>query len=194
MQEYTASTEQLNFEKVWAMFQATDAKFQATDAKFQATDTKIKETTINVDKLTAKLDQSEKRWSKFVESLVEGKLIEMLRAKNIEVNRTYTRIKTNFNEKDYEFDIFAINGSEMVVVEVKTTLGIEDVNDFIEDMQDFKEVFPEYGTKKVIGAMAYINVDSAADRFAAKKGFYLIKATGESARIVNRESFKAKEW
>ncbi|MCX6155305.1 MAG: hypothetical protein NT007_14210 [Candidatus Kapabacteria bacterium] len=226
MQEYIPATESLNFEKVWALIQATnqtikelaqqskdtDRKFQDTDRKFQDTDRKFQESRISidkeirelinqtkkteliVDKLSKKMKESESRWAKFVESLVEGELIKLLNAKGIAVEQTTMRAKKYFNNREFEIDIIAINGNEMLAVEVKTTLGVEDVNEFIEEMKEFREVFPQYREKKVYGAVAYISVDSSANKLAERQGFYVIRATGESAKIINKENFKPKEW
>jgi len=212
--ESTLNSEKLDFDKVWLMFQETrailDEKFKETDEKFketylqmqktdlqmQKTDLRIKETDRIVRNLTNKVKESEKRWGKFVEALVEGKLVEMLNEKGIPVNLTLQRIKRKHKDDDYDYeiDLIAKNGNEIVVVEVKTTLGIEDVQHFIDKLTIFKEVISEFKENKVFGAVAYIQQDSEAQKYAAKKGLLVIKAVGESAKIENRSNFKPKEW
>lgn len=208
----TQSNDNATFDKVWLLlkensiqlketraildekFRATDEKFQETDEKMRATDKQIQETDRIVRSLTNKLKESEKRWGKFVEALVEGKLVEMLNDKGILVNLTLQRIKRKYNDEDYEIDLIAKNGNEIVVVEVKTTLGIEDVNHFIDKLKIFKEVISEFKENTIYGAVAYIQQDSEAQKYAAKKGLLVIKAVGESAKIENRSNFKPKEW
>ena len=193
--------EKLDFEKVWLMFQETDRKFQETDRKFQETDRKFEETTKKFKEtdrilrnLAKKMAESETRWGKFVESLVEGTLIKILNQRGIEVETTSMRVKSRYKRRVYEYDIIAKNGEIVVVVEVKTTLGVDDVNRFIEKLGVFKEIFKEYGSHKVVGAVAYINCDSESDSYAAGKGLYVIKATNESAKIVNRKDFQPRYW
>ena len=171
-----------------------DARFRETDERIRATDRQIQETDKIVRNLTNKVKESEKRWGKFVEALVEGKLVEMLNEKGIPVNLTLQRIKRKYKDDDYEIDLIAKDGNEIVVVEVKTTLGIEDVQHFVEKLKIFKEVISEFKENKVFGAVAYIQQDSEAQKFAAKKGLLVIKAVGESAKIENRSNFKPKEW
>ncbi len=191
-------TEKLDFEKVWLMFQETDKKFQETkellvqssletDKKFQETDGQIK-------KLIKKMSEVETRWGKFVESLVEGTLIKLLNRKGIDVQHTFLRAKGSLKNKQYEIDIIAKNGHQVVAVEVKTTLSVEDVKKFLFKLKVFKEVFPEYSTNEVIGAVAYISVEPEADRYVSRNGLFVIKATNKSARIVNRDTFKPKIW
>ena len=196
--ETTQKSENVDFNKVWLMFQETDKRFQETDRQLKETrsilDEKFKETDKIVRNLTNKLKESELRWGKFVEALVEGKLVEMLNDKGIPVNMTSMRIKRKYEDDEYEIDIIAKNGIEVVVVEVKTTLGIEDVQHFIDKLKIFKDVISEYKENTVYGAVAFIQQDSEAQKYAAKKGLLVIKAVGESAKIINRSTFKPKEW
>jgi hypothetical protein len=183
----TVKTENLDFNKVWLMFQETDKKFQETDKKFQETDRILRN-------LTKQMSISESRWGRFVEALVEGALVKILNEFGILVNRTLTREKRILDNDDYEIDIIAKNGDEIVAVEVKTTLGVSDVQDFLAKLDLFKKAFPDYSHNKLFGGIAYIQKDSDADKFAAKKGLIVIKAVGDSAIITNRKNFKPKSW
>ena len=214
-----SNTEKLDFEKVWLMFQETDKKFQETkdlltekfqetDKKFQETDKKFQETTHSfqeTDKqfketnrqmknLLKKMSEAESRWGKFVESLVNGALVDLLTDIGIEVTGTLQREKKLYNGKQYEIDAIAKNGKDLVAVEVKTSLSPQDVDDFIQVLKIFKEVFPEYSDKNLIGAVGFINEEGKSAIYAENKGLLVIKATGASARIVNINSFKPKIW
>lgn len=133
-------------------------------------------------------------WGKLVESLVEGDLVRLLQEQGIEVHHTIQRLKGFSGKTNYEFDIIALNGTEMVVVEVKTTLRSHDVKDFVHKMGKFREWVPKYAENRIYGAMAYIHADSNVIRQAEKNGFFIIRATGDSASIVNPDGFKPKEF
>jgi len=167
----------LDFQQVWQMFQETDLKFKQTDKK-------IKE-------LTALFTS---QWGKLVESLVEGDLIKLLTARGIKVESTIQRRKGHREGQNFEFDLIAINGEELVIVEVKTTLRPQDVNDFHEKLWKAKFFMPEYKNMKVYGAVAFITSEGASDRMAEKLGFFVIKATGSSSAIVNNFDFKPKAF
>ncbi len=130
------------------------------------------------------------QWGKLMESLVKGDLIPLLKQKGIEVEGTAKETEKNFNGKQYEYDIIATNGKEVVVVEVKTTLNLRDVDKFVKKLEVFKKVFPEYKNKRVYGAMAYLKANRGADRNAMKKGLFVIRATGSSASITNPKNFR----
>jgi len=127
----------LDFQQVWRMFQETDKKFQETEKLFKETDKKIR-----------KLDQLfTSQWGKLVESLVEGDLIKLLKEKAIRVERTTQRAKGNYQGENFEYDIIAYNGNEIVIVEVKTTLRPDDVDDFHKKLWKAKTFMPEYHDK-----------------------------------------------
>ncbi|MCX7735234.1 MAG: hypothetical protein N2319_00855 [Candidatus Kapabacteria bacterium] len=183
------TSEKLDFEKVWLMFQETDRKFQETDKKFQDTDKKFKDTDKKLNKLEHLFTS---QWGKLIESLVEGDLVHLLNNRGIPVNITTTRTKVYFNDRQYEFDIIAENGEEVVVVEVKTTLKQEDIKEFIEELGEIKKVLPKYANNKIYGAVAFLNEDSGCSKLAEKNGLFTIKATGNSASITNSKKFKPK--
>jgi len=178
------TTEKLDFEKVWLMFQETDKKFQETDKKFQETDKKLR-------KLE---DLFTSQWGKLMEKLVEGDLIKLLNERGIKVNYTHSRTKGIYNNKKFEFDILAENGEEIVVVEVKTTLRPSDVKEFVNKLKIFKEIMPKYANNKVLGAVAFLDSVSNSELMAENKGLFVIKATGSSASITNSPDFKPKVW
>ena len=129
------------------------------------------------------------QWGKLMESLVEGDLLRLLGQKGIAVDDTTTRYKGQRNGRQFEFDIIASNGDEIVVVEVKTTLRVENVNEFLWEMEQFTDWLPRYRDKRVYGAVAYLQVVEEAEKYAARKGLFVIRATGSSASIINAEGF-----
>jgi hypothetical protein len=174
----------LSFEKVWLMFQETDKKFQETDKKFKETDKKLNQ----LERLFTS------QWGKLVESLVDGDIITILNQRGIEVTDTIKRRKGRRDGIDYEFDIIAINGSEIVIVEVKTTLRPEDIRNFLKKLNQAKNWMPEFSEKKIYGAVAFISEDAGTEAMAEKNGLFVIRATGDSASIVNMDDFVPKVW
>ena len=139
----------------------------------------------------------ETQWGNLVESLIDGKLVELLRARGIEVRQTSQRVEVFYEKRDggiqrREFDILAVNGKEVVVVEVKTTLTPGKVRYFLESLKDFKRYFPDYKSKTVYGAVAYLRSESEAHLFSQRQGLFVIRATGDSASIINTKDFKPK--
>ncbi len=130
------------------------------------------------------------QWGRLMESLVEGDLIALLREKGINALRTYKNVEQRGTSDDFEYDIVAANGEEIVVVEVKTTLRVKDVRDFLISLRKFTSRMKDYQGKTVYGAVAWLQAHEEAATYAEKQGLFVIRATGSSASIVNREDFK----
>ncbi|MCY4513353.1 MAG: hypothetical protein OXB86_06665 [Bdellovibrionales bacterium] len=137
------------------------------------------------------------QWSKLVEALVEGKLVELLQARGVDVNETYTRLQRSYTDEkgelqQREIDIIAANGKEVVAVEVKTTLKPDDVKHFMNTLKIFKRVFSRYKNETIYGAVAYLKSEAEAVIFAERQGLFVIRAAGDSASIINKPNFKPK--
>ena len=134
-----------------------------------------------------------------MESLVEGNLVKIFQDQSIDITQTHTRSQAEWRQSEgriekREFDIIVANGTEVVTVEVKTTLTPKDVNSFLETLKDFKNYFPRYKSETIYGAVAYLNSESKASLFAEEEGLFLIRDTGDSASLVNKKSFKPKAF
>jgi hypothetical protein len=171
-------------------FQETDRQFKETDRKFQDTDRKFQDTDRKLDKRFNELYRLfSSQWGRLVESLVEGDLVPILQRRGIEVEQTARRVKGSHEGLSYEFDIVARNGTEVVVVEVKTTLKPKHIREFLDKMASFKTWVEEYAPNTIYGAVAFLQADAGAEQMAENKGLFVIRATGDSAAIVNKSDF-----
>ncbi|MDE0120045.1 MAG: hypothetical protein OXM55_08585 [Bdellovibrionales bacterium] len=155
-----------------------------------------KETDRQIQKIGGRFNQ---RWGALVESLVEGKLVKIFQDQEIDITQTHTRSKSECRKPDgrierREFDIIVANGTEVVVVEVKTTLVPKDVSVFLKTLRDFRSYFPRYRSETIYGAMAYLASENKAHLLAEEEGLFLIQATGDSASLVNKKDFKPKAF
>lgn len=188
--EYNQPTD---FQQVWRLFIETDKQFRETDKKIKETDRILTEKFQETDKKIQKLSELfTSQWGKLVESLVEGDLVNLLKAKGIAVESVIQRRKGAKEGVNFEFDLIAVNTDEIVIVEVKTTLRTDDVDHFHKKLWKAKTFMPEYSHMRVYGAVAFINVDSSSDSLAENMGVFVIRATGSSSAIINKEGFKPK--
>ena len=191
------------YEDVLNLFRETDRKFQETERllkeQSQETDRKFRETDRRFPETDRKLNQLEQlftsQWEKLMESLVEGDLIELLTACGIPITDTTTRLKCKCADGgNFEFDIIAHNGEEIVVVEVKTTLKPQDVEDFIARLRQLKHWLPRYANHRIYGAVARLTADAGAERMVENRGLFSIRTTGHSASIRNALTFIPRAW
>ena len=126
-------------------------------------------------------------WGDFVESLVSGSLVKMLQEWIPSINMIMKNIEGQRNGHDCEFDIIAVNNEALVATEVKSTLSVQDVKDFLEKLKNFSMFLPQFKNYKVYGAVAYLKVTQGAEKFAMKQGLFAIRATGDSGEILNKK-------
>ena len=182
--------------------QETDRRQQETDRQMQETDRRLHETdqllTRQARAAKQRMDKLEGlfngQWGKLMESLVEGDLVGLLQQRGIVVRHTVTNPRQNYGERRWEFDLVAINGEEVVVVEVKTSLRVPDVDRFIRRLNEFPELMPEYAERRIYGAVAYLKAYQESDVRAERLGLFVIRATGSSASITNRAGFTPRTF
>jgi len=136
------------------------------------------------------------RLGEFVEGFVAPAAVRLFRGRNIEITGVSRNVERD-NPKlglAMQIDLLAVNGDACVVIEVKSNLSIDDVNDHLKRMAKFKQLFPEYAKHKVYGAVAGMVIPQNVGHYAYRKGFFVIGQTGEAVKILNDENFKPAEW
>ena len=178
------------------------AERRETDRQMKETDRKMKETSREVKSLSHLFRN---QWGSLVESLVRGKIVTLLRGRGIEVTETVSNIKIHQirpakgggirKETVCELDIVAENGSECVVVEVKSSLRPDDPQRLAKLLPRLSALNPKrFKGKRVYGALAYLKSMAHARCRAEDYGFFLIAGTGDSAHIVNGPDFQPKAY
>jgi hypothetical protein len=137
-------------------------------------------------------------WGKFVAEMVKPKIIELFREKGIPI-RTSLQNVAGFMGDDqyYEIDLLLINAVIAVVVEIKSSLSVEDVKEHLERLDKIKKVQPErinLSGVKLYGAVAGMIVENDADRYAYKKGLFVLRQKGNIVEIMSDSNFVPKEW
>ncbi len=154
------------------------------------TGSQMKETDRRLRKLD---DLFNGQWGKLIEALVAGDLIRFLNQRDIAVRHRSTNLELNDAERTWEIDILAMNGEELVAVEVRTTLK-RDVDHFLDTLRHLTRLQPDYANRTIHGAVAYLKANEAADTYADRQGLFVIRATGSSASITNREDFRPRTF
>ena len=189
-QEKLRVAQEASFAKSQAEWREMKAFQKETDRKMRETDKQMKETDRKIKKIQ---DIFVGQWGKLMESLVEGGLIQAFNTRNIEVHYNMMNVKKEHGKHRFEFDIISVNHSEVVVTESKTALKIKDVDLFLIKLDRFTDYIPEYKEKKIYGAVAFLQAHQSSDRYAEKKGLFVIKAAGGNIpNIINKKNFKPK--
>ena len=172
----------------------TDAQLQKTDAQLQKTDEQLEKTIKKLDEIGRQLGDL---------GLIQGEVAEDLFYRNVrylfkkERDMILGEVKRNLKKKGSGvYDIVAVNGDAVVVIEVKNKLQKRMVDRFTEKkLPKFKEIFPGYRGRRLFGGMGALVVKEDVSRYAEKAGLYVLTQTSEGgAALINRKNFRAKEF
>ena len=174
------------------------AALQESQAK---TDEQLSRTDEQLSKTIKKLDDIGRQLGDL--GLVQGEVAEDLFFRNVrylfkeERDLIFSDVKRNLKKKGSgEYDIVAVNGDAVLVIEVKNKLQNRMVDNFVEKkLPKFKKTFPEYRGRRLFGGMGALVVKDAVGRYAEKAGLYVLTQTTEGgAGLINRKNFRAKEF
>ena len=168
-------------------FQETDRKFQENSIQFLETDRKIKEVSKNIGKLGNRLGE-------FIEDALRPAVVRLFQQRGIDVHEVHQNITASRDNEGLEIDLLVVNNSEIVAVECKSNLGIDDINAHLERLTKLKRLLPTYADKRVLGAVASMVIADNVAQYAFRKGLYVIGQSGEHLQIRNAEDFTAKSW
>ena len=91
-------------------------------------------------------------------------------------------------------DILGVDDTELVLVELLPRFSQDDVDEFIEKLTRFKIAFPHYQNYQAYGAVAGIEINEGIDRYAYRKGLFVIKPSGDTVAIINDADFQPNTW
>jgi len=147
-----------------------------------------------VERTSKAVDSLTTRWGRFVEELVEPAVLRLFQEKGIDIKEVYPRARVKRQGIAMEIDILAVDDTDLVVVECKSRLSKDDVDEFIEKLTRFKIAFPHYQNYRAYGAVAGIEINEGIDRYAYKKGLFVIKPSGDTVAIINDADFQPNTW
>ena len=179
-------------QEIWDILREVAEGQKENRLQMQETDRQLRQTDVRLKKLD---DLFNGQWGKLMEALVSGDLIKLLRARDVEVDHVTSRLQSGNGAPQWEIDLIAANGREVVAVEVKTTLKVGDVNHFVDTLKRFAVQAPAlYRGKRLYGGVAYLRADGSSDVYAERQGLFVIRATGSSASITNGDRFTPRPF
>jgi hypothetical protein len=192
----------VTIEDIYQLFRAPGEEFDrrlreserlAAEAKLES-DRTMAELKRTVERTNRAVDSLTTRWGRFVEELVEPAVARLFREKGIDVKEIYPRARVKRQGIAMAIDILAVDDTDLVLVECKSRLSQDDVDEFLQKLTRFKIAFPHYKNYQAYGAVAGIEINEGVDRYAYKKGLFVIKPSGDTVTIVNDADFQPMTW
>jgi hypothetical protein len=93
-----------------------------------------------------------------------------------------------------EYDALTIANGYVFLNSTKSALRPSDVERLIEEITEFRDVFPEYKKHKIISILASLYADKSIIKRAEKVGFLVLAVGDQLMEVRNTKGFKPKEW
>lgn len=157
----------------------TDRRMKETDRQMRETDRKMKEAERLIKELSTRFTSQS---GHILEGLMEPSAIRMFQKRGYNINRCWKNFKRYSKDvgRKMEIDLLLLDDDIAIVVEVKINCNSGDVDHFLSQMEHFKEVCPEYSDKRVLVAVASVNYDREADKYAHERGVFVIRVHNDN--------------
>ena len=148
-----------------------DRQMKESAQRMDESDRKLKD---RIDELTTRFTSQS---GHILEGLMEPSAIKMFQDRGYDINRCWKNFKKHVKGigKKLEVDLLLLDDEIAIIVEVKINCTKQDIDHFISQMQSFKEICPEYADKEIMLAIAAINYDRDADKYAHEQGLFVIR-------------------
>jgi|688.fasta_scaffold156458_2 hypothetical protein len=186
------------FQETREQFQEDRQHFQELerrrDAESQKTEREIREVNKQIKEVSKQIGNLGGKWGRFVENMVAPACETLFLKRGIPVHQVSQRVKRRLDGQTLEIDVLVINEDHVLVVEVKSSLGVDNIKELMEDLSQFRLFFPEYAQKQLHGAVAGIEIEEGADKYAYRQGLFVLAQAGEAIAILNNLDFQPKCW
>ncbi|WP_211942353.1 hypothetical protein [Cylindrospermopsis raciborskii] len=175
---------------------------QETDRNFQETERLLREQSQETDRLLREeskrvnnqIGQLGNRLGEFVESQVRPAAVKLFQERGIAVKEIASNTSIQTGKEGLEIDLLVINSSDIILIEAKSKVSEDDVNEHLERLSKFKRFFPRYESYRVLGAVAGMVIPLDVSRYAYRKGLFVIGQSGDNLVILNDDKFRPRGW
>ncbi len=146
--------------------------------------------------LRSELGKLGNRLGDFVQEMVKPAAVRLFQERGLPVHRILPNMqyRSDDGQSTLEVDLFVINGTVGILIECKSHASIDDVNEHLERLVKFRQVFYEFKDIKLHAAIAAMVMPDEVARYAYKKGLFVMAQNGDSILIKNDDKFKPQEW
>ena len=153
-----------------------------------------KETAREIKAVNTSIGRLSNRLGEFVEEAVRPSAVRLFRERGIDVHEVHQNVTSDREGFAFEIDLLVVNNQDVVAIECKSNLSIDDVNEHLERLEKIKRFLPDHVNKRISGAVAGMVIPANVATYAIKKGLYVIGQNGEHLELRNEKSFTAKTW
>lgn len=125
----------------------------------------------------------------------QNSIAESLRGIRVLKNQSARRMEgLDRAGRQVEIDVLLVNGDAIVAVAVKTKCKVEDIDGYLVKLSRFREAFRQYSGHRLLAGIAAVTFDSDCDRYAYKRGMFVLKPVAGIVQIQNDDRFVPTEF
>ena len=198
-------------------FKETDRQFKETDRQFKEnaleskeTDRRLKELehivreqSRQIDKQTYQIEKQGQqiggigdKFGYFTEGMALPSM-ERILMERFKMTFIMPRVRIRKNGKTIEIDVLAYANDDVdlaVVVEVKSRVKNDAIEQLRKMMTQFREFYPEHRDKGLVGILAGVDWDRGIAEKAREVGFSTAAIRDEIFELTTPEGFEARRW
>jgi len=178
----------------------TDEELKALVASLaiaqKETDKQLKKTDKQLKELGQQIGGLGRKFGSFTEGMAFPSMKRILRER-FGMNIIAPNVQVRKNGKSLELDVFAYSNGERkaaYIVEVKSHLKEESLQQMLDILHDFPEFFADHADKQLYGILAAVNIPDNMRIKVLKSGIYLANIHDEHFELQVPEDFKARNF
>jgi hypothetical protein len=104
------------------------------------------------------------------------------------------RFNSKNRQESKEFDVIAECEGYVLVTQTKSTPNAKDIAELKETIREFRDYFPEYTDKKLLGCLATLYAHESLIKRASREGILILAVGEELMDVMNEPGFKPTEF
>ena len=175
-------------------FQENERRSQEADRRSQEADRRSQEADRRLQELDKQIGRLGNRLGDFVQEMVAPSVVQLFADRGLQVHQLARNVQAKRNGQAMQIDLMVLNDEAVILVEVKSALSVDDVNEHLQRLAGFKTVFPRYADARVMGAVAAMVIPDNVASYAYHQGLFVLGQRGETMQILNDVQFQPRTW
>ena len=100
------------------------------------------------------------------------------------------RMRKEMQGRRAEYDVLVVCPDVVWINETKSSLRARDVDELVDKLREFRDFFPEYKDRKLVGVLASLSADESLVRNASASGILVMAMGPDTMDVLNPESLK----
>lgn len=185
-----------HIEEIFRIHQETSVYQRDADRILKETTQSQKENARMIKDLRRQMGEWGNKWGGFTEGMAYPSMVKVL-TEQFELDQFAPNLQSRRGGGTLEIDVLGYaNGgiNRACIVEVKSRLREEGIEQLLRILDQFGEFFPEHKGKTVYGILAAVHVPDDLARRLIKEGLFLARISDDTFQLNVPEGFQPRAW